>query len=60
MKDITISADEYLRLKCSDARLMLLEIGGVDNWEWYGDSLNPDGEESINEIEDRLKKEILG
>lgn len=25
-----------------EQKLKLLENGGVDNWEWYGDSLNPD------------------
>ncbi len=56
-----ISKEEYLRLKICEARLLLLEQGGVDNWEWYSYSLNPDfGEESISTIAERLTKEILG
>lgn len=26
----------------NEQKLTLLENGGVDNWEWYEDSLNPD------------------
>lgn len=57
---ITISKEEYFNLKCSDLKLMLLEQGGVDNWDWYGDSLNPDGEPSFLELKKDLHKEIFG
>lgn len=29
----------------AEERLASLEIGGVDNWEWYGDSINDNYEE---------------
>jgi hypothetical protein len=56
--NVTISKKEYLRLLIESARLNLLECGGVDNWEWYGESLNPDGALSIEEIEEALAREI--
>jgi hypothetical protein len=40
---ITISLKEYNSL-LQDARiLMALEAGGVDNWEWYHESLKDAG-----------------
>lgn len=57
---ITITREEYFRLKCAEMHVDLLERGGVDNWEWYGESLNPDGEVSWDERVDQLRKEILG
>lgn len=35
----TISKKEYEDLLDRDRKLSALEAGGVDNWEWYGDSL---------------------
>ena len=55
---ITISKQEYFNLKSCELCLSLLEAGGVDNWEWYGESLNPDGELSYFEKIEELKKEI--
>ncbi|KKK72819.1 hypothetical protein LCGC14_2900050 [marine sediment metagenome] len=57
--NITITKDEYFRLRKAALKLNLLEIGGVDNWEWYGESLNPDGEKCIDDKEEDLKKEIV-
>ncbi len=53
-KTITITEDEYIRLKVDSETLRRLEVGGVDNWEWYGESLNQDDEESIEEFEEKL------
>jgi hypothetical protein len=36
---ITISKDKYEELIKDQAKLRALEAGGVDNWEWYGESL---------------------
>jgi hypothetical protein len=55
-----IAKEEYYRLKCADIKLAMLEAGGVDNWDWYGDSLNPDGGKSFSDLCDDLKTEILG
>lgn len=35
----SISKKEYEELLNRDRKLSALEAGGVDNWEWYGDSL---------------------
>ncbi len=36
---VTITKLEYEDLLDAEAKLSALEAGGVDNWEWYGDSL---------------------
>ena len=36
---VTIPLKEYEYLKARDEELSLLEAGGVDNWEWYGEAL---------------------
>lgn len=40
MKYYKITEDELLNFIVSDMRLSALENGGVDNWEWYGVSLD--------------------
>lgn len=57
---ITISREEYLRLRIDELKIIRLKAGGVDNWEWYGDSLNLDGDEPLEDAIERLKAEILG
>ncbi|TDI97004.1 MAG: hypothetical protein E2O29_01855 [Deltaproteobacteria bacterium] len=58
-EDITITKEEYLSLKCAQEELDRLEVGGVDNWEWYEDSLNPDGSLSLDDYKEKLKKDIF-
>jgi hypothetical protein len=48
--NITISKKEYFNLRKSELKLNLLETGGVDNWEYYGESLNPENEKSLNDL----------
>ena len=36
---VTISSKEYKELLERDKLLSALEAGGVDNWEWYGASI---------------------
>lgn len=57
---ISISKEEYLKLRLAYETLCLLENGGVDNWHGYHDSLYEYADESIDKIEERLTKEILG
>lgn len=38
--DRTISKKEYEELLDRNRKLSALEAGGVDNWEWYGESLS--------------------
>lgn len=68
MKDkkiIIISLEEYYELKKKEMTLDLLEQGGVDNWEWYGESLysddNPDRnlDNLIIELKEELKNEKI-
>lgn len=44
---VTIPKSEYEKLLYSHKKLRALEDGGVDNWEWYGESLR-----SLHEDED--------
>lgn len=41
---VIITKDEYIRLRRDSDALHQLEIGGVDNWEWYGESFPDDWE----------------
>ena len=45
-----ISESELMELLEGNLRLLALENGGVENWDWYGDSLN--------DFQDRLAKEL--
>jgi len=36
---VTINKSEYERLTRNSKMLNALRAGGVDNWEWYGESL---------------------
>ena len=38
--DTTISKKEYEELLDRNRKLSALEAGGVDNWEWYSESLS--------------------
>ena len=53
---IEISKDEYISLLMAKEKLDRLEIGGVDNWEWYGESISQ--EEDLEDMEIRLEREL--
>jgi len=57
---VTISKQDYFDLRFTEEKMRLLEAGGIDNWEWYGESLHPDDGETLNDVEAQLRKEILG
>lgn len=40
-------------------KLAALENGGVDNWDWYGESLFPDEGETYEDIENKSDEELL-
>lgn len=40
---VTITKEEYESLKDQAFQLSCLEAGGVDNWEYYSDSLREGG-----------------
>lgn len=59
---ITISKKEYITLLQNQLKLEKLEGGGVDNWQWYSDSLN-EGKpfyEECEEIENKVKTKTQG
>jgi len=55
---VSITKKDYVRLLKADAELNRLNLGGVDNWEWYGDSLNPDGEKDIDDVFEEIEKRV--
>lgn len=40
----------------SELKLEMLEAGGVDNWGWYDEALNPEGEDSFTCLKAALPK----
>lgn len=42
-KEVTISSDRYEELLKAEAELNALHAGGVDNWDWYDESLRDAG-----------------
>jgi hypothetical protein len=41
--NVTISTKAYKKLKLASRKLAALEAGGVDNWDWYSESLEAAG-----------------
>lgn len=63
MKKILITKAEYERLLDRDEKLTALEEGGVDNWEWYEESLKDyyqrqEEDERREEIEDKISEKF--
>lgn len=56
-KTYIVYENELKELIHDSLKLMALENGGVDNWEWYGDSLNDflnsSGEEDFYRIAEK-------
>lgn len=57
---ITITKERYYELCCAEVRLELLDGGGVDNWEGYGDSLYPDNGAGYEDRCTEIRQEIFG
>lgn len=58
--NVQVSAKELKELKRAKAKLDALEAGGVDNWEWYGESLKEFRKETeLEELIDDITDEIL-
>jgi hypothetical protein len=55
---VTIPLEKYIELLKDEELLRRLDSGGVDNWDWYGDSLNPDNEPSYDEFCTELDKKF--
>ena len=54
--EVKISAKRLEELERSQRKLNALEAGGVDNWEWYDESLTDFRKEE--QMEDQLEKFI--
>lgn len=53
--DIMVPVEEYLCLKKDQVELNCLRAGGVNNWDWYGDSLSDNKyEEQIEALHDAM------
>lgn len=58
-KKYIISENKLRQLLKDEIKLEALEYGGVDNWEWYGDSIQDYLKEcNFEEIEDLIEKEL--
>lgn len=52
MEAIIIPKNEFADLLRDSDKLRRLEYGGVDNWDWYGESLNDPSYEEIQDMSD--------
>ena len=52
MEAIIIPKNEFASLLRDSDKLSRLECGGVDNWDWYGESLNDSSYEKIQDMSD--------
>ena len=57
MEAIIIPKIELANLIRDSNKLYCLECGGVDNWEWYDESLNSD--EFYNKMKDMSNDDLL-
>jgi len=55
---ITITKAKYDELLLAQRKLDALEAGGVDNWEWYDDSLKDAG--FYDDEEEESEEDIYG
>ena len=56
MEAIIIPKNEFADLLRDSDKLNRLECGGVDNWDWYGESLN---DPSYEEIQDMSNDDLI-
>ena len=59
---ISISKQEYFSLLCAAEKLSRLENGGVDNWEWYSESIygSDMNDQDYEEWENDTRIEVFG
>ena len=50
MEAIIIPKNKFADLLRDSDKLSRLECGGVDNWDWYGESLNDSSYEKIQDM----------
>ncbi len=57
---VQVEESRLAELLREEWKLQALEAGGVDNWEWYDESLfHPDEGKTLNDIEDMSDEEII-
>lgn len=56
---VEVSKERLAKLLRDERELQLLESGGVDNWEWYDDSLYPDDGITYDDIQDMSDDEVI-
>lgn len=56
---VQVEESRLAELLRKEWELRALETGGVDNWEWYGDSLNPDDGITYDDIQDMSNDEVI-
>lgn len=57
---IQVEESRLAELLREEWKLQALEAGGVDNWEWYDESLfHPDEGKTLNDIENMSDREII-
>lgn len=54
---VTISLEEYNKLKLAAEELEALKQGGVDNWDWYSESINNYIRDNPNSLLAKQQKE---
>ena len=58
MEAIIIPKNEFADLLRDSDKLSRLECGGVDNWDWYDESLN-DEDPSYEKIQDMSDNDLI-
>jgi len=60
MPEVKIDSKRLMELERNTRMLEALQQGGVDNWEWYGESLKEfRKEEELDDLLERYTNEIL-
>ena len=59
MEAIIIPKNEFASLLRDSDKLRRVEYGGVDNWEWYGESLYNDEDSFYEEIQDMSDDDLI-
>jgi hypothetical protein len=57
---VTITKAKYDQLVSDAFALTCLERGGVDNWDWYGESMQPWFKKYDPDFEEEAEEDIYG
>ena len=57
--NVVIPYDEYIDLIACRMYCDMLDRDGVDNWEWYGESLNAETDPSYEKIQDMSDDDLI-